>query len=98
MKTLPVPSTVSPVKQARPASRQTLSAEWPGVATARKGPTSSPSAGRLTGTPNSSALSEWSACEWVRTTPSMRPPDASRIASRWAGSDGPGSTIQPPTR
>jgi hypothetical protein len=58
MKTLPAPSTVSPVKQISPAIRQTLSAEWPGVARARNGPTSSPPAGRLTGTPNSSALSE----------------------------------------
>ena len=41
MKTLPSPSTVSPVKQTRPNRRHTLSAEWPGVPTAVKGPTDS---------------------------------------------------------
>ena len=82
MNTLPAPSTVSPVKQAPPITRQTLSAEWPGVPIARKGPISSPSAGSVTGTPRRSAPSEWSACACVSTTPSMPEAAAERTASR----------------
>ena len=58
MKTLPLPSTVSPVKQTRSRqTRQTLSSECPGVAIAENGPALSPSPGRCTGTPNESAAS-----------------------------------------
>ena len=57
MKTLPLPSTVSPVKQTAPATRQTLSGECPGVAIARNGPTVSPSPGSVTGAPSASAAS-----------------------------------------
>ena len=97
MKTLPIPSTVSPVKHARPASRQTLSAEWPGVASAVNGPTSSPSPGSVTGTPKRFGALRVIGCEWVSTTPSSVA--AARPANRLqcACSAGPGSTTQPPT-
>ena len=57
MKTLPSPSTVSPVKQTRPNRRHTLSAECPGVPTATKGPTDCTIHRHDTGTPNSPAAS-----------------------------------------
>ena len=95
MNTLPLPSTVSPVKQVRPAIKQTLSGEWPGVASARSGPTCSPSPGSVTDTPNRSAPSEWSGCAWVSTTPARPSGAAARTASKWPASSGPGSTTQP---
>ena len=50
MNTLPLPSTVSPVKQTRSRhSRQTLSAECPGVAIALNGPAALPLARALDG-------------------------------------------------
>src|SRR5688572_24295913 len=96
MKTLPAPRTVSPVKRTRPWSRQTLSAEWPGVPMTENGPTRSPSTGKTGSTPSRSAPSAWSAWEWVRTTPSSGPATAA-TRSRCPASAGPGSTTHRPT-
>ena len=43
MKTLPSPSTASPVNAARPATKTRWSAAWPGTWSAVKGPNVSPS-------------------------------------------------------
>src|SRR5918996_1303708 len=88
MKTLPLPSTVSPVKQSRSARRQTLSGEWPGVASALNGPTSSPSPGSVTGAPSSAAPSAWSGWPWVRTTPSIPSAPAREQRRRDRGREG----------
>ena len=99
MNTLPVPSTVSPVKQTLERhTRHTLSAECPGVAIASNGPALSPSPGLCEpGAPSKSAASAWSACPWVSTTPSIPSAAAARTACTCSSSAGPGSTTKVPT-
>ncbi len=104
MKTLPLPSTVSPVKQIRPAIRQTWSAAWPGVASARNGPTCCSSRGRTIGTsPPASARERLGALGVVGVPVGEHDPVQATARGRQdrvqvAGSAGPGSTTQLPQR
>src|SRR5271165_3170815 len=106
MKTLPSPSTASPVKHAPPASRAKWSSACPGVASASKGPKRTPLPSVTSASPrpaasgagrSSSSLrtaSAWSGWSWVSATP-PRPPRASIAAStrpRCSSISGPGST------
>src|SRR4051794_12364313 len=108
-KTLPSPSTASPVKHARPATNATWSGAWPGVATTAKGPNVSPSssvtsagwrAAPTGGSPaaaRSAAMpSVWSAWSCVIAMPPMPPRSraSDRIRVRCDSRSGPGSTTQ----
>ncbi len=96
MKTLPSPSTVSPVKRTRSWSRQTLSAEWPGVAIARNGPTCSPSPG-ATGLDAELARALGVVQVRVREDDALDRAGGIPDGAGAPGSAGPGSTTQPPT-
>ena len=89
----PSPRIRSPAKQASSSRKQTWSSAWPGVAIAVIPRSESPSAIVVGSIPSRSTPSEWSPWEWVSSTSPIPPRSsaATRIASMWPTSSGPGS-------
>ena len=90
MNTLPMPSTVPPLKRCRRRVKQTLSAEWPAAARARNGPTRRPRPGHdrrveALGSLRWSAWGGWSALLEVLSSRAAAPGEGSRVA--WADVD-----------
>ena len=107
-RTLPTPSTASPVNASAPVTNTRWSAAWPGTCRTVKGPNASPSASggsRPTGTSPSrarsgSTASAWSGWSCVSAIPPAPPRSATAAASasRCSSSAGPGSTTHAGSR